>query len=286
MRASRTLLALAVAWAPGWAGATERTVAPQALDARVRAGDPPHWLAYEPATPAQPLLVWLTGTGGKPQPGPQLFFQAVREQGYRLISLSFHTTPAVSQVCVGAVLQREPDCAQQFRRQRIWGDAPTPLIDDQEQDAIVPRLVRLLQHLAHSEPEAGWGEYLEGEAPRWSRIVLAGQSQGGGMAAFLAQEREVAGVLMFSGGWDRGRAGAPAAWYSRGSRTPMARWHSLHHTEEPQAALLARIDGVLGVPEAQRHTLREPVARNAHTEGVGNPVYRPLWLEVLRSLKP
>ena len=41
---------------------------------------------------------------------------------------------------------------------------------------------------------------LNGDAPRWERLVLAGQSQGGGMAAFIAQTRRVAGVIMFSGG--------------------------------------------------------------------------------------
>jgi hypothetical protein len=42
--------------------------------------------------------------------------------------------------------------------------------------------------------------------------VLAGQSQGGGMAAFIAQTQRVAGVIMFSGGWDRGPEGAIAPW--------------------------------------------------------------------------
>lgn len=268
------------------AGAIEREVAPQALDARVGEADPPHWIAYEPALRGQGLLVWLSGTGGRPHPGPQAFFQAVREQGYRLVSLSYRTRPAVAQVCVAPALRQDPDCAAHFRRQRIWGDAPTPWIPDQEQDAIVPRLTRLLRHLADREPDAGWADYLEGQQPRWSRIVLAGQSQGGGMAAYLAQERELGGVLLFSGGWDRGEGGAPARWYRRASRTPSQRWHSVHHAEEPQAEALARIDALLGVPERQRHTLSGPVARNPHTEGIGNPEYRPLWLELLRALKP
>jgi acetyl esterase/lipase len=34
--------------------------------------------------------------------------------------------------------------------------------------------------------------------------VVAGQSQGGGMAAFIAQTRNVAGVVMFYGGWTVG----------------------------------------------------------------------------------
>lgn len=268
------------------AHALELRVAPQTLDERVAAGDPPHWLSFDPAAGPQPLLVWLTGTGGMPYPGPQPFFQTAREQGYRVVSMSFHSTPAVSQVCVGQLLRRDPDCAAQFRQQRVFGDAPTAPIADQEQDAIVPRLTRLLQHLAHSEPEGDWAQYLDGDGLRWSRIVLAGQSQGGGMAAYLAQQREVGGVLMFSGGWDHGAPdGQLASWYRRPSRTPAARWHSVHHADEPQADALARIDELLGVPAAQRHTLRDAAARKAHTDGIGNVANRALWIEMLQAVK-
>jgi dienelactone hydrolase len=68
------------------------------------------------------------------------------------------------------------------------------------EEAIVPRLTRLLQHLARTDAAGRWDQYLNGDAPRWERLVLAGQSQGGGMAAFIAQTRRVAGVIMFSGG--------------------------------------------------------------------------------------
>ena len=67
----------------------------------------------------------------------------------------------------------------------------------------MPRLTRLLHQLAEQDPAGQWAAYLDGDEPRWSRIVLAGQSQGGGMAAYLAKTRAVAGVMMFSGGWTR-----------------------------------------------------------------------------------
>ena len=39
----------------------------------------------------------------------------------------------------------------------------------------MPRLTRLLQHLARTDAAGRWDQYLNGDAPRWERVVLAGQ---------------------------------------------------------------------------------------------------------------
>lgn len=257
-------------------------VAPRLTDERLSEADPPHLVLYDPDKAAAPLVVWLPGTGGAPATGPRHFFDTVSRQGYRLVALSYINTPAVSQVCMGATLRALPACAGQVRQQRVWGEPQTRLIADRREDAIVPRLTRLLQHLARSDAAGHWAQYLDGEEPRWALITLAGQSQGGGMAAYLAQTRQVAGVVMFSGGWDFRSGSDIADWYSRPSVTPPQRWHGTFHADEPQAAAIARTYQRLGLPSEQIHALAEPVAgRNAHTEGVNNPAYRPLWEAML-----
>lgn len=278
---SGLLLALAASAAP-----RQLLIAPHETDPRLAEGESPHRVLYDPAQAEAPLLVWLPGTGGQSARGPRELFDTVLQQGHRLLSLSYLNTPAVSQVCVGPRLRELPDCAQQMRQQRVWGEPQTGLIGDRPEDAIVPRLTKLLQHLARVDAQGQWSQYLDGDAPRWSRIVLAGQSQGGGMAAFLAQTRSVAGVISFSGGWDR----APgrdeiAGWYARPSQTPPARWHATYHREENQAGLMARISQRLGIPAEQVHVLSLPVRGNGpHGEGIGNPAYRELWERMLRPV--
>lgn len=275
----------AMLWALGaQAEPISMAVPPRATDARLGADEAPHWVVYDPAR-AEPLWVWLPGTNGRPEAGPKALFQTVREAGFRLVGLSYLDTPAVSQVCVGPRLRHQPGCAAAFRQQRVWGDAPSAPIDDRPEDAIVTRLTRLLTHLAAQDPAGQWADYLDGGEPRWSRIVLAGQSQGGGMAAYLAKSRSVAGVMMFSGGWDRDAEGHPAAWYRRPSATPRERWHATWHHEEPQAALLARVTAALDVPPEQAHALDQPVrGRQAHGEGITNPAYAPLWRSMLAAV--
>lgn len=280
--------------AAAWLGAVTTAVAqppatisvePHAADARLAAGEPAHWVAYD-ATADGPLLVWLPGTNGQPEHGPKALFNTMLAEGYRLVALSYHDTPAVAQVCSPARLRMQPNCAAAFRQQRVWGDQPVAPVDDRPEDAIVPRLAGLLRHLAERDPAGHWEAYLDGTEPRWSRIVLAGQSQGGGMAAYLAQTRVVAGVLVFSGGWDHGANGDLAGWYRRRSATPPERWHATYNVQEPQADTLARIYRTLGIPPAQVHALDLPVvARLPHTDGVGNAAYAPLWRQMLGSVR-
>ena len=285
----RRLLVLAAALLSLAARAEQRSlpVAPLATDSRLAADQPPHWVVYDPALP-EPLLVWLPGTHGRPADGPKVLLRAMRDSGYRVIGLSYLNSDAVGQVCAGARLRGHRHCAAAMRQQRVWGDAPGAPIADRAEDAIVPRLTRLLKHLAEQDPAGQWASYLEGDEPCWSRIVLAGQSQGGGMAAFIAKTRAVAGVLDFSGGWDFEAKGELAAWYRRPSATPPERWHATYHVQEGAADLLAQSYRDLGIPPAQVHALDLPLRPGGqpHGEGIANPAYAPLWQQMLKAVRP
>jgi len=258
-------------------------IEPHATDARLPAQEPPHLVVYDAEKAQAPLLVWLPGTHGRAAPGQRHFFETAAEQGYRLISLTYLNAEAVSQVCVGSALRSLPSCAARMRQHRVWGEPQTRLIDDRPEDAIVPRLTQLLKHLARSDAAGHWEQYLEGEEPRWERIVLAGQSQGGGMAGFIAKTRRVAGVLMFSGGWDHRADGDIAEWYARPGLTPPQRLHGTFHQDEPQASTMERIYRRMGLPADHIHALSLPVkARSPHGEGIANPVYKPLWEQMLK----
>ena len=282
--ATLLLLLVLVPLSAAWAAEQRLLIPPRLSDERLAESDPPHLVIYNSDKPASPLLLWLAGTGGAPATGPRLFYGAALQQGFRLIALSYRDTPAVSQVCTGPALRAQSDCAGRMRQQRVWGDPQSGLIADRPEDAIVPRFTRLLQHLARSDAAGAWTQYLDGDEPRWARVTLAGQSQGGGMAAYLAQTRQVAGVIMFSGGWDHRAGGDMADWYSRSSATPSQRWHATFHADEAQAATMERIYRRLGLPAAQIHTLSEPMlGRRPHTEGISNPAYQPLWERMLQG---
>jgi hypothetical protein len=203
-------------------------------------------------------------------------------QKYRLIALSYIDMPAVAQVCTAA--RGDPLCAEKFRQKRVFGEDTTALISDTSADSIVNRTTKLLHYLAATDASGGWSQYLHNGLPKWERIAVAGQSQGGGMAAFVAKKFRVPRVILFSGGWDTaGRADSVASWYSQRSATPAELWYGTYHVDEPKAAALAVTYQALQIPSAHVFALSQPVppGKKAHPQGVSNPVYRPQWILLL-----
>jgi hypothetical protein len=258
-------------------------VRPREADPATTLADKPHYVAYDPQAAGGLLFVFMPGTGGTPQRSPLL--DTATEQGYRVISLSYPNTPAVAQVCVGG---GDHLCAAKFRQKRVFGDNETWDVAGTPADSIVNRLTKLLQYLSMTDMNGRWDEYLSGDKPRWNRIALGGQSQGGGMAAFLAKKCAVARVITFSGGWDnRGQPGPVrpadvAAWYSASTSTPADRWFGTYHEREENAAAIARTYDALGIPRSNVVVFRRPVLKGtAHIFGVTNPANVPEWRRLL-----
>lgn len=258
---------------------------PSATDPTIHRFDSPSYVLFnDNSGPNADLLVFLPGTGGRP-PGATRFLKAAADAGYRTISLSTNDVPAVAQYCPD---KPDPECSGNFRRMRIYGDGPLhdPAIDNTPAESIVNRLVKLLQYLDRQEPQNGWGNYLENGAPRWSRIVLSGQSQGAGMAAFVAQEHEVARVILFSSPWDfmetKGNVKTLAPWLSAPSKTPLERWYAGYHQNEDTAALIARAYAALRIPPDHIRIFKDdlPVSPQGarrlnlyHGQGLSSPTY-------------
>jgi hypothetical protein len=226
-------------------------IKPSATDPAIHRFDSPNYILFNANTGSDAnLLVFLPGTNGKP-PGPVRFLRAAADAGYRVISLAYNDTPAVNVYCPR---RPDPDCAEKFRRMRIYGDGTVinPAINNTAAESIVNRLVQLLQFLGRREPKRKWSDYLENGAPKWGRIALAGQSQGAGMAAFIAKRHEVARVILFSSPWDfvvtDGNVRRLATWLSAPSKTPPQRWYGGYHEQENMAGLIARAYAALRIP--------------------------------------
>jgi acetyl esterase/lipase len=221
------------------------TVAPNEADPGVRRFLRSSIVLFDRTAPPQaPLLVFLPGTGGDAA-RVRLFLGVAADAGYRVIALSYDNEPAVMQVCAR---DSNPACVENFRQSRVFGGAGAAPADTPPDEAIVTRLTRLLQFLDGRHPEEGWRSYLANGVPDWRRIALAGHSQGGGMAAFLAKRAAVARVALLAGPPDFVPPGRqPAPWLAVAGATPPDRWYGLYHRDEPLAPLLRQAYAALGL---------------------------------------
>jgi hypothetical protein len=274
-------------------GLITECVRPSETDPAIRRFDEPSYILASARTgPDAQLMLFMTGTGGEP-PGPRTFLAAAANAGYRVISLAYNDRPAVVAYCPR---NPDPSCSENFRRMRLYGDRTLGdgAIDSTPPESIVNRLVKLLQYLDRRHPDGGWAGYLDNGAPNWRRIVVCGQSQGAGMAAFIAKEHEVARVILFSSPWDFINTGGErklASWLAAPSKTPPDRWFGGYHARETMADLMAQSYPALKIPPAHIRIFNadlpqgsQPRGNNSfHGQGIHNPAYSQDWAFFLRG---
>jgi dienelactone hydrolase len=265
-------------------GRIVQCIKPSDTDASIKRFDRVHYVLFNQSTPpSATLLVFLPGTFGKP-PGPRAFLHAAADAGYRVISLDYNDEPAVNSFCP----KRGPSCSAAFRRMRVYGDGISidPSFDNTRSESIVNRLLKLLVFLDREEPQQNWAAYLDNGALNWSRIAFAGQSQGAGMAAYIAKGQPVARVILFSSPWDffvsNGKLQTMAPWLATPSRTPPERWFGGYHARENQANLLTKSYATLRIPPQNIRVFKGnlPPSQGGkkdpnpfHGEGLYDPAY-------------
>lgn len=237
-----------VAEMPRLNNGTVEEIPPSAADPQIKRFDAPNIVAYHTDVKSDaPLLVWFSGTGGTPQTG-WLFIKAAADAGYRVIGLMYDNGVSDPQTCGP---NPDPACADRFRQKRIFGDDVSKDIDDLPAESVVNRLTKLLHYLDAHHPGRGWAQYLSNGEPNWSRIAVAGHSQGGGVAAYIAKKKLVYRVINLSGAWDRTEQGAKdwALWITSPSETPMSRWYAAYHAKEKNAEPMKAAYAALQIPQ-------------------------------------
>lgn len=209
----------------------KRIILPSTTDPAIHLDNDPH-VAINPspdATPRNKLFVFLPGTGAVPT-NQQLILGTAATRGYHAIGLCYPNPTAVGVLCADDV---DPECFWSVRREIIIGLDTSPLVAIGPADAIVNRLEKLLQYLHTQYPSEGWGQYLANGRIDWSRVTLAGHSQGGGHAAVLAKLVSLDRAVYFSSPADwRQVADVPATWLSRTNVTPASRQYAFIHEQD------------------------------------------------------
>jgi predicted esterase len=266
------------------AGRVIDCIMPSETDPAIKRYDRVHYVLFnENSPPTANLLLFMTGTGGEP-PGPLAFLHQAADAGYRVISLDYNDEPAVAVYCP----RRPPACSGNFRRMRIDGAGVSIdlAIDNTRAETIVNRLSKLLAYLDRKAPQLNWAAYLDNGLPNWPRIAVAGQSQGAGMAAYIAKEYPVARVLLFSSPWDFVQSGGNrtlAPWIAMPAKTPPERWFGGYHEREIDAGLLAKSYAALRIPPEHIRVFKGDLPENLksasvqnpfHGQGIQNPIYK------------
>jgi hypothetical protein len=86
-------------------------------------------------------------------------------------------------------------------REQLEGVDVSDALEVTPPNSLERRIARMLSYLGEQNPAGDWTFYLSGNVPRWDRIVVAGFSGGGTMAAFVALHRNVSRAVMLEAPW-------------------------------------------------------------------------------------
>jgi hypothetical protein len=141
--------------------------------------------------------------------------------GFHVINLNYPNDEAVRDLC-GAP-NTDLDCYAKVRLEIKDGTDRTSLVNVNRANSIENRLIKLLIYLQTLFPNDNWAQFLGGNsAIQWSKIVVAGHSQGGGHAGIIGRFHPVSRAIMLAAMDFNGVTGMPANWIARPETTPNA----------------------------------------------------------------
>jgi pimeloyl-ACP methyl ester carboxylesterase len=194
------------------------SVAPAATDACITVRLDSHFVYLDPAVTAQGrLYLFLPGTGAIPQYYRRVIQEAARA-GYHAVGLSYPNADAVGVLCAG----QGADCHGPAREEILTGADASSVVAVTRSNSIENRLLKLVAFMQAIDPGRNWSQFTVGGAIDWSRVSVAGHSQGGGHALYIARRHAVLRASAFASGGDV--AGSePATWVTQPFATPASR---------------------------------------------------------------
>ena len=210
---------------------TLRKVKPSTTDSSISTKwNNPHYIYLdENQTANQALFVFLSGSYSKPSSYQYILKQAAMD-GYYAVGLSYPNSWTVGSLCNDIYTE---DCFWAVRKEIITGENLTDVVDISYTDSITNRMVKLLSYLQAQYPSENWHQWLSGQRPKWSNMIVAGHSQGGGHSAAIGKMNNVRRVLMFGAPEDVTVDGTSPSWLSSAGNTPASRYFGFCHVNDP-----------------------------------------------------
>jgi hypothetical protein len=255
------------------------------------------------------LFLFFAATGSIPA-RYTLIGTAAADAGLHSLGLAYVNGPSpVELLCRSS---GDADCAGKIREEQFAGTGTSPLVTVSPTDSVQHRVLQALIYLNAQFPAEGWGTYLTGTSSvRWDLVRVSGLSQGGGLAGYIAKQKQsVDRACFFSSpaDWDDtvANGGLPATWVRSPTQLTAASriygFNNIHDTIVPFAHVTqtwadfsldqfgapADVD-TASSPYAGSHELKTGAVSgtNAHTstasdgntptDANGNPVYLPVW---------
>lgn len=207
----------------------EYLIAPSATNPAIFLYNNNHYVCVDTRTTLKnKLFVFFPGTGGSPE-FYKLIVKRAAALGYHAIGLMY---PNGSELYSWSAANPDNTQFGKCRQEIFDGSNRTIGVTVDANNCINGRLLRLLQHLSARYPSLNFQQFITGNSVAWNKCRLAGHSQGGGHAFYIAKQVAVDKTIAF-GSIDWNTAlNSSAAWVSAAGATPIARFYSINSVRD------------------------------------------------------
>ncbi|HEV8270311.1 MAG TPA: hypothetical protein VGQ04_03340 [Chitinophagaceae bacterium] len=268
------------------------------IDTYTSPGDEHCVFLNDSVKPLNKLFVFLPGTKGR---GKNFSFvpSFAAAVGYHSISLTYPSDVAIAQLCK---MNDDSECFDKGRQEICFGDDVSDGWSVNKANSIENRLQKLIAYLSVTYPSDNWKQFLTASNEiDWEKVCLSGQSQGGGHAAYIAQQKKVGRVIMAASPKDYSITfSKPANFLHKKMVTPIARFFGFVHTldenngctwaEQKEIFTLMGCDKLgkwenadeIAPPYGHTHTLTSTKSQKfPHGAVIVDPGYKDVWRYML-----
>lgn len=203
----------------------EYSISPSVTNAAITTYNNAHFILLDTRTVLKnKLFVFLPGTTGYPGAYKSIV-QKAASLGYHSIGLMYPNGPDL----YTAAANNPDNTAFGKCRQEIFdGSDQTSGVTVSPDNCIKNRLYNLLVYLQQQHPDQNWQQYFSNGNIDWSKIVIAGHSQGGGHAFYIAKKVMVSKAISFSSIDWNSALGRSADWINEPGATPISSYYSFN----------------------------------------------------------
>lgn len=204
-------------------------ITPKQTDANYSSTDLEHYVVRNSKTHLNKLLLFIGGSFSVPENYNFICDQAAT-LGLDVISLSYPNNVAAAPLGTST----DPLIFDNYREEICFGNPVSNVVSVDALNSISTRATKLVQYLKTTFPNENWGQYLTvGNTLQWSKVIVAGHSQGSGHACYVGKKNLTDRVVMLSGPNDYStNFGAPANWLTVSGLTPLTKHFALLHTKD------------------------------------------------------
>ena len=145
--------------------------------------------------PKNKLVFYIMGTYAQPNMS-LLFTKTAANNGFHVISVNYPNNQSATSSCQDDL---DANCYKFFHEEVLFGTDVSDTVQVDTANSIYTRSVHFLNHLASNYPSENWSQFMNGNAIDWTKVIVAGHSQGAGHAAYLAHFYPVQRAILMSG---------------------------------------------------------------------------------------